>query len=74
MNSRTEHGMALIDFLNSHGWFTAIFALLFTGSLLYLELRNAPRWWVWLTFFVFAAPCLMYLMVCAYISNKFAFL
>ena len=74
MNPRTEHNMALIDFLNGHRWFVAVFILMFIGSLLYLELRNAPRWSVWLTFFVFAAPCLMYLMVCAYISNKFVFL
>ena len=74
MNSRTEKGMALIDFLDSHRWFAAAFAFLFIGSLLYLEMRGSPRWSVWLTFFVFAVPCLMYLMVCAYISNKFTFL
>jgi hypothetical protein len=74
MNPRTEHNMSLIDFLNGHRWFVVVFILMFIGSLLYLELRNVPRWSVWLTFFLFAAPCLMYLIVCAYISNKFVFL
>ena len=71
MNPSTEHNMVLIDFLNGHRWFVVVFILMFIGSLLYLELRNAPRWSVWLTFFAFAAPCLEYLMVCGYIANKF---
>jgi hypothetical protein len=74
MNARTAHNMALIDFLNGHLWFAIGFAFLFIGSLLHLELRNAPRWSVWLVFFSFAAPCIAYLMVCAYISGKFIFL
>src|SRR6266568_8045440 len=71
MNLRTEHSMALIDFLNSHRSYAAIFILVFIGSLLYLELRDAPRWSVWLVFFLFAAPCIVYLIAGAYVSNKF---
>jgi len=74
MNSQTERSMAAIDFLHGHRWFAGVFMLVFIGSLLYLELRNAPRWSVWLVFLFLAAPCVAYLMICAYINNKFIFL
>jgi hypothetical protein len=74
MNARTEHSMALIDFSNNHWWFAGGFAFLFIGSLLFLELRNAPRWSILLAFLLLAVPCVVYLMVCSYIANKFTFL
>src|SRR5450631_69486 len=68
MNLRTERGMATIDFLNDNRWIAWVFAVAFIGSLLYLELRAAPRWSVWLVFFSFTAPCIFYLIGCAYIN------
>jgi hypothetical protein len=73
MNMHTVRSMAAIDFLRGHGWFAGVFVFLFIGSLLYLELRDAPRWSVWLVFVFLAAPCVAYFMICADIFNKFIF-
>lgn len=71
MDSRAIHEIAVIDFIHAHIWLVCGYIVLFLASLLWLEVRSASRWIVWLTFVLFAVPSVIYGAACAHISNKF---
>ena len=60
--------MTLIDFINGHGWMAMAYVAVFLGSLVWLEMRGAPRWSVWTTFLILSLPCFAYLRACLYIG------
>jgi hypothetical protein len=70
MYSRTIHEMALIDFIDSHFWLVFAYAVLYVASLLWLEIRSAPRWTIWLTFVLLAVPTMVYARAALHIGNK----
>src|SRR5438105_1958208 len=70
MNPQTIHGMRAIDLIHDEFWMVIVYVAVFWAGLLWLEIRNAPRWTVWLTFAFLAMPCLTYASICAYIGNK----
>lgn len=53
-----------IDFIQDHAWMPLTFALLALTSLLWLELRKAPRWAVWTTLGGLSLPCFAYMSIC----------
>jgi len=53
-----------IDFIQDHAWMPLTFAILALASLLWLDLRKAPRWAVWTTLCGLSLPCLAYMWVC----------
>jgi hypothetical protein len=71
MDDRTIRQMGLIDFMHAHYWVAIAYAAVYLGSLLWLEIRGAPRWAVWVTFGLLALPCLVYAGACLRIGNKF---
>jgi len=71
MDGPTIRQMSLIDFIQAHHWITIGYAAFFLACLIWLKIRNAPRWTVWVTFCALALPCLVYIEVCARIGNKF---
>ena len=73
MNEKTVHNMALIDFISQNLGFVVLYFGCFVAALFYLGMRKCPRWSVWGTGIIFALPCLVYLRVCGYITNKFIF-
>lgn len=70
MDLRTAREVELIKYVNSHLWLPAFYIIAFASCLIWLEIRNAPRWAVWVTFSLLALPCLGYLRACAHIGNK----
>jgi len=46
---RMLRNMAGIEFIHGHWWFVLPYLTLFAGSLVWLAVRNAPRWSVWKT-------------------------
>ena len=71
MDDRTIGQMRIIDFVHAHCWVVIAYAVVFLASLLWLELRDAPRWSIWVTFAVLALPFLAYAEACLRIGNKF---
>src|SRR6266542_2310884 len=70
MDDRTIGQMRVINFVHAHCWVAIAYAVVFLASLLWLELRDAPRWVVWVTFVLLALPCLTYAWACLCIGNK----
>ena len=65
VNSGFERNLVLIDFINKNWDLVAYYLTLFAGSLVYMELRNNPRWAKCSCWIIFAAPCIMYLRICS---------
>ena len=74
MDAKTIQRMAIIDFIHNHLWLVTPYALVFLGSLLWLEIRSAPRWAIWVSFLFLALPCSAYVRGCIAIFNKFVVL
>ena len=70
MEPRTIRSMAVIDFLHQHWAMPYLYLVVFVGSLIYLEWRNAPRWSQWVVFFFFALPAITYFIGCVRIGGK----
>ena len=71
MDDRTIREIAVIDFMHAHYWVAIAYAVVFFATLLWLEIRSAPRWAVWVMFCLLALPCLVYAGACLRIGNKF---
>ena len=74
MDGHTMRQMRLIDFAHAHSWMVFVYVAVFLAFLLWLELRNAPRWSVWATFAMLALPALAYGSACLHVSKKLIFL
>jgi hypothetical protein len=70
LDERAIRRMALIDFVHAHPELTAGYALIFLAAILQGVWRRHPRWARHAAFAGFAAPCIVYLCVCAQISQK----
>src|SRR6266516_4864827 len=70
MDDRTIGQMRVIDFMNAHRSAAITYAAVFLVSLLWLELRDAARWVVWVTFVLLALPCVTYAWACLCVGNK----
>ncbi len=68
--SRTEHNMALIEFVDDHPGYAAGYAALFAAVLAFVSVRRHPAWTVWLGFAFLAAPPLVYACICFSINGK----
>lgn len=58
-----------LDFVQTHVWMTMVFLSFSLASLLWLDLRKAPRWAVWSTLFPLSVPCVAYIWICARICT-----
>jgi len=70
MDDRTMHEMSIIHFIHTHPWVAVFYGGILLTSIIWLESRSGPQWTVWLTFGLFAVPCLVYAWACLHISNK----
>ena len=53
-----------VEFVQANPWIPLVLALAALGSLLWLEVRRAPRWAVWTTLAVVSLPAGGYIWVC----------
>ena len=64
VDSLSLRRIAGIEYIQNHWWFVLPYLTLFSGNLIWLEARKAPRWAVWVVWVVLAAPCLGYIWAC----------
>ena len=63
-DARAEVRVRFIGYVDAHPWVVIMFAAIFAGSLVWLQVRQSPRWSLWLTFTLLALPVLAYAWVC----------
>jgi uncharacterized membrane protein YecN with MAPEG domain len=72
MDPITVRHMPLIDTMHAHLGYAVGYAAVFLGTLLWLELRGAPRWVIWITFALLSVPSLDYTWACIALGTRFA--
>lgn len=67
---RLFRSMVGVQYFDAHWWYALPYLVIFFGTLICLETRNAPRWAVWITFLFLALPFLGYAWACVRIANR----
>ncbi len=70
-DARTIRQMGAIDFMHENIWIICAYAAFFFATLLWMEIRNLPRWARWGAFAGLAAPWILYTHACIDLSGKF---
>jgi hypothetical protein len=68
-DARAEGRVRFISYVDAHPWVAVLLAVLFAGSLIWLQFRQSPRWSLWLTFAFMALPVLGYAWVCLQVET-----
>jgi hypothetical protein len=66
MDTHSIHNLALIDFVGRNVHLAILYFVFFEVLLVFLAIRKCPPWSAWLIFCALAAPCFLYLGVCAH--------
>ena len=72
MDPITVRHMPLIDTVQAHPGYPIGYAVVFLGTLLWLEWRKAPRWVIWIAFALLSVPSLDYTWACLALGTRFA--
>ena len=62
----------LIHYVHAHWWIAIPYGIFVASCLGWLEIRNAPRWTVWVSFLLLSLPAIAYARACAHIFFKIA--
>jgi hypothetical protein len=71
MDPANESRVQMIGYIDEHWWLVLPYAAVFAACLLWLQFRQAPRWFVMCVFGCLALPNLAYLWVCLRVGTEF---
>ena len=71
-DDRAAGEVNLIQSVHAHWWIAIPYGVLVASCLAWLEIRNAPRWTVWVSFLLLSLPAAAYANACAHIFGKMA--
>jgi hypothetical protein len=72
MDPITVRHMPMIDAMHAHLGYAFGYAIVFLGTLLWLEWRGARSWVIWATFALLSVPSLDYTWGCVALGTRFA--
>ncbi len=65
LDVKTVRRMHVVEYMHTHPSLLLLFVGVMAGSLLWLEMRRAPRWSVWCATGFLSLPCFAYIYGCA---------